>query len=164
MLLVMARLGLRAQEVGAMRLDDIDWTVGRMLIRGKNGQFNHMPLPVDVGDAIVSWLRNGRRGCSRHLFVRLYPPFTAFPSSEPIRMALRRACGLAGLTPPRGQVRTHALRHSLAMKLLNQGSSLEEIGDVLRHRSRDSTTTYARHDVETLREIARAWPVKGAGK
>lgn len=162
MLLVMARLGLRAQEVIAMRLEDIDWITGRMLVRGKRGQLDHMPLPVDVGDAIVSWLRHGRQGRSRHLFVGLYAPFAAFTSSMQIRNALKRAWRLAGLTPPRGQVRTHALRHSLAMRLLGQGSSLEEISDVLRHRSRSSTTTYARHDVEGLRELARPWPVMGA--
>ncbi len=164
MLLIMARLGLRAQEVVAMRLDDIDWNVGRMLVRGKRGQRDHMPVPADVGDAIVSWLRVGRRGRSRHLFVGLRPPFAALPSSQPIRQALQRAYRLADLTPPRGQVRTHALRHGLAMRLLNQGSSLEEIGDVLRHRSRESTTIYARHDVERLRALARPWPVKGGSK
>lgn len=163
MLLVMARLGLRAQEVVAMRLDDIDWNIGRIHIRGKQGQIDHMPLPVDVGTAIVNWLRHGRRGNSRHVFVSLYPPFAALGSSLPIRRALRRAYRRAGLTPPRGQVRTHALRHSLAMRLLGQGSSLEEIGDVLRHRCMASTTTYARHDVEGLRELARPWPVKEAG-
>lgn len=163
MLLLMARLGLRAQEVVAMRIDDIDWKVGRMLVRGKRGQLDHMPVPVDVGEAIVSWLRDGRRGRSRHLFVGLRPPFADLPSSEPVRAALRRAFRLAGVAPPRGQVRTHALRHGLAMRLLNQGSSLEEIGDVLRHRSGASTTAYARHDVETLRELARPWP-EGAGE
>ena len=164
MLLVMARLGLRAQEVVAMRLDDIDWSVGRMLIRGKQGQFAHMPVPVDVGKAIVSWLRDGRRGHSRHVFVALRPPFAALRSSDAIRRALQRAWKQTGLTPPRGQVRTHALRHSLAMRLLSQGSSLEEIGDVLRHRSTESTAVYARHDVAKLRELARPWPVKGAGQ
>ena len=72
--------------------------------------------------------------------------------------------GRSGLTPLRGEVRTHALRHSLAMDLLSRGASLEEIGDVLRHRSRDSTTVYARYDVEALRLLARPWPVSGAGR
>ncbi len=164
MLLLMARLGLRAQEVVAMQLDDLDWHTGRLLIRGKRNQFDYMPIPVDVGQAIISWLRYGRQGQARHLFVRLQPPFTAFQDSGAVRRALKRAYKLAGLPLPSGKLRTHSLRHSLAMKLLHQGSSLEEIGDVLRHRSYDSTTTYARYDVETLRELARPWPIKGGNQ
>ena len=121
-----------------------------------------MPLPVDVGDAIVSWLRDGRRGRSRHVFVALPPPFAALRSSGQIRRAFQRACGLAGPSLPEGQARAHALRHSLAMRLLGQGSSLEETGDVPRHGSGASTTVYARHDVEGLRGPAQPWPVKGA--
>ena len=164
MLLLMARLGLRAQEVVAMQLDDLDWHTGRILIRGKHNQFDYMPLTVDIGEAIIDWLRYGRQGQERHLFVRLQAPFTAFQDSRAVRQALKRAYKLAGLPLPSGQVRTHSLRHSLAMKLLHQGSSLEEIGDVLRHRSYDSTTTYARYDVETLRELAQPWPVQGGNK
>ena len=164
MLLLMARLGLRAQEVVAIQLDDLDWHTGRILIRGKHNQFDYMPLPVDIGEAIISWLRYGRQGQTRHLFVKLQAPFTALQNSQTVRRALKRAYKLAGLPLPLGQVRTHSLRHSLAMKLLHQGSSLEEIGDVLRHRSYDSTTTYARYDAETLRELARPWPIQGSIK
>ena len=162
MLLLMARLGLRGQEVTALRLDDIDWRAGRILIRGKGGQLDHMPLPVDVGEAIVLWIRNGRNGPSRHVFVSVRPPYRPFASSMTIRRALRQAYKRAGLTPPRGQARAHALRHSLAMELLGRGASLEEIGDVLRHRSFQSTTAYAQYDIDALRPLARSWPVPGA--
>ena len=135
MLLLMARLGLRAQEVVAARLDDIDWGAGRMLVRGKGGQLDRVPIPVDVGEAIVAWVRGGRRGDSRHLFVCVRPPYAPLTSSEAIRDALRNAYRRADLVPPGGQARTHALRHGLAMTLLDRGSSLAEIGDVLlRHR------------------------------
>ncbi len=161
MFLLMARLGLRAQEVLALRLEDIDWGTGRMLIRGKGQQRDHMPIPVDVGEALVAWLRDGRKGNARHLFVCVRPPYAPFTSSMAFHRMLRIAYQQAGLSPPRGQARTHALRHSLAMKLLGQGSSLEEIGDVLRHRSAQSTTVYARYDLDALRPLARPWPVPG---
>ena len=164
MLLLMARLGLRAQEVVAARLDDIDWGAGRMLVRGKGGQLDRVPIPVDVGEAIVAWVRGGRGGDSRHLFVCVRPPYAPLTSSEAIRDALRNAYRRADLVPPGGQVRTHALRHSLAMALLDRGSSLAEIGDVLRHRSARSTTAYARYDHGALRPLARPWPVPGGGR
>lgn len=164
MLLLMARLGLRAQEVIAIRLDDIDWEAGRMLVRGKNRQLDHVPVPVDVGEAIVAWVRGGRKGVARRLFVWVRPPYAPLVSSETVREALRKAYRRAGLIPPRGQARTHALRHSLAMRLLDEGSSLQEVGDVLRHRSVGSTTAYARYDHEALRPLARPWPVQGAAR
>ena len=117
-----------------------------MLVRGKGRQFDRVPVPVDVGEAIVTWLCNGRKGNSRHLFVCVGPPYAPFTSSGPVRSALCKAYRRAGLVPPDGQARTHALRHGLAMALLDRGSSLGEIGDVLRHRSARSTTAYARYD------------------
>ena len=161
MLLLMARLGLRAQEVVEIRLDDIDWGAGQMLVRGKGRQFDRVPIPVDVGEAIVTWLCNARKGNSRHVFVCVRPPYAPFTSSLPVRRALGKAYRRAGLVPPRGQVRTHALRHGLAMALLDRGSSLGEIGDVLRHRCVRSTTAYARYDHGALRPLARPWPVPG---
>ena len=128
MLLLMARLGLRAQEVVAAMLDDIDWGAGRMLVRGKGGQLDRVPIPVDVGEAIVAWVRGGRRGDSRHLFVCVRPPYAPLTSSEAIRDALRNAYRRADLVPPGGQARTHALRHGLAMALLEprSGASLRD--------------------------------------
>ena len=161
MLLIMARLGLRAQEVISIQIDDMDWAAGRMMIRGKGSQFDYMPVPVDVGEAIVDWLCHGRRGDSRCLFTSLYAPHAPFKSSTILNHALRRALRQARLKPPRGEVRTHALRHSLAMNLLNQGSSLREIGEILRHRALQSTRTYVHYDVEVLRPLAQAWPIRG---
>jgi len=103
-----------------------------MLVRGKGRQFDRVPIPVDVGEAIVTWLCNARKGNSRHLFVCcVRPSYAPFTSSQPVRRALRKAYRRTGLVPPRGQVQTHALRHGLAMALLDRGSSLGETGDVL---------------------------------
>ena len=161
MLLVMARLGLRAQEVIAIRLEDIDWRAGEMLVRGKGGQHDRMPIPVDVGEAIAAHLQDGRVGSARHLFVTAKAPCRPFTSSQAIRRVLRQAFAQAGLKPPNGEARSHLLRHSLAVDMLGKGASLDEVGDVLRHRSRRTTTVHARYDVEALRPLARAWPVPG---
>ena len=159
MLLTMARLGLRGQEIIAIRLDDIDWQAGEILVRGKGGQQATMPLPVDVGEAMVDWIRYGRRGNSRHLFVHIRPPFLPFASSKPIGVPLRRSYAASGVAPPGGKVRCHVFRHSLAMSLLQGGTSLADIGNLLRHDSAETTTIYARHDIQALRPLARPWPV-----
>ena len=161
MLLLMARLGLRAQEVIAIRLEDLDWRAGGILIRGKGGQHDRMPLPVDVGEAIAAYLQDGRAGGERHLFVTAKAPHRPFASSLAVRRILRKAFARSGLKPPRGEVRTHLLRHSLAVGMLGKGASLDEVGDVLRHRESTTTTIYARYDIETLRPLARLWPVRG---
>ena len=163
MLLTMARLGLRGQEIVAIRLDDIDWAAGEFLVRGKGGQQATMPLPVDVGEVVVDWILHGRQGGSRHLFVRTFPPFRPFASAAPVREALRRAYAKSGVAPPGGEVRCHVFRHSLAMNLLQGGASLGDIGDMLRHRSAETTTIYARHDIQALRALARPWPASEAG-
>ena len=163
MLLSMARLGLRGEEIITIRLDDIDWQAGEILIRGKGAQQVPMPLPVDVGEAMVDWIRQGRRGPSRHLFVRIRPPFQPFTSSVPIREALRRAHAASGVAPPAGEMRCHVFRHSVAMNLLQGGTSLADIGNLLRHQSAQTTTIYARHDIQALRSLARPWPVAETG-
>lgn len=160
MLLTMARLGLRGEEIIAIRLDDIDWQAGEILIQGKGAQRASMPVPVDVGEAVVDWLRHGRRGPSRHLFVRVRPPFQPFASSVPVREALRRAHAASGVAPPGGEVRCHVFRHSMAMNLLKGGTPLVDIGNLLRHQSAQITTIYARHDIQALRSLARPWPVE----
>ena len=162
MLLLMARLGLRAPEVIAIRLEDIDWRAGEILIRGKGKRHDRMPLPVDVGEAIVAYLRDGRASGARHLFVSRQPPHRPFTSSAVVNRVLRKAFDKTGLQPPQQQVRSHLLRHSLAVDMLTRGASLDEIGDLLRHRSRMTTTIYARYDIDALRSVARDWPVPGA--
>jgi site-specific recombinase XerD len=161
MILLIARLGLRAPEVIAIQLDDIDWRAGTILIRGKGKRHDCMPLPDDVGKAIVDYIRKGRRGPSRTLFVSSKVPYRPFVDAQILNTVLRHALDRTGLKPPQKYIGSHLLRHSLATDMLRKGASLDEIGDVLRHRSRMSTTIYAKHDVDGLRSIARAWPVEG---
>lgn len=163
MLMLLARLGLRAPEVIAIQLDDIDWRAGTVLIRGKGKRHDRMPLPEDAGQAIVDYIRNGRRGSSRTLFVSIKPPYRPFVNAQIMNTTLRAAFKSTGLRPPQKYIGSHLLRHSLATDMLRKGASLDEIGDVLRHRSRSSTAIYAKHDIEGLRSIARAWPLEGGG-
>jgi site-specific recombinase XerD len=120
-----------------------------------------MPLPEDAGKAIVDYIRNGRRGSSRTLFVSHKVPYRPFLDAQILNTVLRAAFKETGLRPPQKYIGSHLLRHSLATDMLRKGASLDEIGDVLRHRSRASTAIYAKHDIEGLRSIARAWPVEG---
>lgn len=161
MLLLIARLGLRAPEVIAILLQDIDWRAGEILIRGKGKLHDRMPLPSDVGEAIVDYIRNGRRGDSRALFVSSRPPFQAFKDAQIVNCVLHAAYDKTSLNPPQSYVGSHVFRHSLATDMLRKGASLDEIGDVLRHRSRATTTIYAKHDIDALRSLARAWPAQG---
>ena len=158
MLMVLARLGLRAPEAIAIQLGDIDWRSGTILIRGKGKRHDRMPLPGDVGKAIVDYIRKGRRGTSRTLFVSTKVPFRPFVNAQILNTALKDAFERTGLRSPQKYVGSHLLRHSLATDMLRKGASLDEIGDVLRHRSRMTTTIYARHDVDGLRSIALDWP------
>ena len=162
MLLALGRLGLRATEVIAIQLDDIDWRAGTILIRGKGKRHDRMPLPEEVGRAIVDYIRNGRRGSSRTLFVSSKVPYQPFVDAQILNTVLRVAFAETGLKPPQKFVGSHLLRHSLATAMLREGASLDEVGDMLRHRSRASTAIYARYDVEALRSIARTWPVEGS--
>ena len=161
MVLLLARLGLRANEVIAIRLDDIDWRAGTILIRGKGKRHDRMPLPEDAGKAVVDYIKNGRRGSSRMLFVSDRAPHRPFADAQILNATLRAAFKETGLKPPQKYIGSHILRHSLATHMLRKGASLDEIGDVLRHRSRSSTAIYAKHDVEGLRSIAPAWPIAG---
>lgn len=161
MMLLLARLGLRAPEVIAIQLDDIDWQSGELLIRGKGKLHDRMPLTVEVGEAIVDYIRNGRAGISRALFVCSRAPYRPFKDAQILNSVLQEAFEKTGLKPPQKYVGSHLLRHSLATDMLRKGASLDEIGDVLRHRSRMTTTVYAKHDVNALRSIARNWPTQG---
>jgi integrase/recombinase XerD len=161
MLLLMARLGLRAPEVIAIQLGDIDWRAGEILIRGKGKLHDRMPLPADVGEAIVDYIRKGRAGNSRTLFVSAKTPHPPFKNAQILNTLLCDAFERTGLKPPQKYVGSHLLRHSLATDMLRQGASLDEIGDVLRHRSRMTTTIYAKYDIAALCSIARPWPVRG---
>jgi integrase/recombinase XerD len=156
-LLLLARLGLRAGEVAAIELDDIDWRAGELLVRGKGGRYDWLPLPSDVGEAIVAYLRRRPRVRSRALFLRVVAPAGAIRSSA-VSGIVRSACERAGLPA----VGAHRLRHTAATGMLRAGASLAEIGQVLRHRDIRTTARYATVDRKALRTLARPWPEGGA--
>lgn len=156
-LLLLARLGLRAGEVVAMTLDDLDWENGLVTVRGKGQRQEPLPLPHEVGEALVNYLREGRPTCNtRRLFVRLKAPYRGFASSAAICDVVRRALAHAGIDPPfKG---SHLLRHSLATQMLRHGASLEDIGEILRHRYPETTQIYAKVDLTALCALAPPWP------
>ena len=157
LLLLLARLGLRAGEVVALTLDDFDWEIGLITVCGKGKRVAQMPLPSEVGTAIAEYLSTGRPQCSsRRLFIRAKAPLTGFANSVAICSLVDKALERAGVVSEyRG---SHLFRHSLATRMLNHGASLPEIGDLLRHRRPDTTRIYAKVDLISLRSIALAWP------
>ncbi|MCM2442534.1 tyrosine-type recombinase/integrase [Agrobacterium vitis] len=165
MLLLMARLGIRAPEVMAIQLDDIDWRAGELLVRGKGQRHDRLPIPPDVGQAISRYLREERTSTTtRTLFVSHRAPNRPFKDSQIINSILREAFAATGVKPPTPYVGSHVLRHSLATNLVRSGASLEEIGDLLRHRSRATTMIYAKLDTDGLRSIAQPWPITEAAQ
>lgn len=162
MLLLMARLGLRAPEVIAIQLDDIDWRAGELLVRGKGKLHDRLPMTAEVGEALSRYLREERGPTScRTVFVTHRAPHRAFKDGQIVNAILKDALAATGQKPVTPYVGSHLLRHSLATRLVNAGSSLDEVGDVLRHRSRTSTMVYARLDIDGLRSVAQPWPVAG---
>ena len=162
-LLLLARLGLRAGEVVALQLDDIDWRAGELLIRGKGLLHDRMPLPVDVGEALTSYLRMDRPPCkTRRVFVCMKAPRSGFAGPSTLSTIVRRALDRADLHPAmRG---AHVLRHSLATTMLRSGASMNEIGEILRHRTPNTTEIYAKLDFDGLRTLAHPWPSVGGGR
>jgi integrase/recombinase XerD len=156
-LLLLARLGLRAGEVVRLEVDDIDWNAGSLRVQGKGGQHSHLPLPADVGAAIASYLRHGRQQSSnRRVFLRARAPLRGFLSQSAIGSLVRHTLARAGLkAPTKG---AHQFRHALATEMLRHGASLAEIGEVLRHRSPQTTEIYTKVDLEALRALALPWP------
>lgn len=156
-LLLLARLGLRAGEVVRMELGDLDWNAGELTVRGKGGQQDRLPLPVEVGEALATYLRHGRPRCvTRRVFVRMHAPHREFCSPAPVTYLVSKALDRAGLEPVHKGARL--LRQSLATHMLQQGASLAQIGEVLRHRDLESTALYAKVDVNALRALAQPWP------
>jgi integrase/recombinase XerD len=152
-LLLLARLGLRAGEVAALELDDIDWVEGKIRIRGKGSQ-DWLPLPHDVGEAIVRYLRRGRPSSDlRKLFLNSPAPHRGVTDGG-VKGVVRQGCRRAHL-PPRS---AHQLRHTAATQMLRRGASLPAVAEVLRHRSLDTTAIYAKVDHLALRPLARPWP------
>lgn len=159
-LLLLARLGLRAGEVVGLTLDDLDWEAGCVRLRSKGGREDHLPLPADVGAALVAYLQRGRPRCaSRRVFLRLRAPRVGLANATTISTLVARAVAQAGVPAPR--TGAHLFRHSLATALLQRGASLAEIGGLLRHRDPDTTRLYAKVDLPALRPLALPWPGGG---
>ena len=154
-LALLSRLALRAVDVARLELDDVNWRAGTIRVSGKGGQIDLMPLPADVGQALAEHLRGGRpaTAAGRAVFLRCRAPFTALTVSG-IQGIVRQAGWRAGL----GAVGAHRLRHTVAAATINAGASLEEVGQLLRHRGLASTTIYAKVDLVRLGSIARSWP------
>jgi site-specific recombinase XerD len=155
MMMLLARLGLRACEVRCLTLEDIDWHAGELLVRGKGNRFERLPLPEDVGQALSAYLQRGRPATAqgRTVFVRVRAPHRPL-SSGGVTQAVMAAAARAGL----GRVSAHRLRHTVATEMVRAGVSLAEVGQVLRHRRLVSTAIYAKVDRERLRLLARPWP------
>jgi site-specific recombinase XerD len=156
-LLLLTRLGLRGGEIVKMTLDDIHWEAGELIIQGKGPRKDRIPLPWDVGEALVTYLQRGRPVCStRRFFVRTKAPYQGFSSSVAICNVVRRALLRTQLQPPcKG---AHLLRHSLATQMLRKGASLSEISEILGHASQNTTAIYTKVDMVALRSLAHPWP------
>jgi len=157
MLMLVARLGLRAGEVSSLTLDDIDWHAGTLTVHGKGAQEAPLPLLAPVGEAIAAYLTRGRPQCkSRRVFLRMHAPIRGFKTEKLVSTAVGRALARAGIdSPHRG---AHQFRHALASHMLRHGSSFAEIGEILRHKSPDTTRIYAKIDLTSLRALAPPWP------
>jgi site-specific recombinase XerD len=154
-LTLLVRLGLRAGEVAALELDDVNWRRGELVVRGKGDRHERLPLPVDVGEAMSAYLLDGRPpGGRRRLFLRARAPFDVWLTPGGVKGIVSRACARAEVSP----AGAHRLRHTAATELLRSGASLAEVAQVLRHRSLATSAIYAKVDRAALRELARPWP------
>ena len=156
-LLLLARLGLRASEVVFLELDEIDWKAGQLSVRGKSGQRSDLPLPTEVGKAIAAYLRHGRPPCSsRRVFLRVKAPLCGFQGPCGVGSLVRHRLLRAGVEAP--TYGAHQFRHGLATQMLRQGASLGEIGELLGHHNPQTTKIYTQVDLEALRTLALPWP------
>jgi site-specific recombinase XerD len=154
-LTLLARMGLRAGEVAGLRLDDIDWRLGEITVRGKGNRRDRLPLPADAGEAVADWLRHGRpvTALDRSVFIRIKAPHRGLTSGG-VTQAVAAAAGRAGL----GVIYAHRLRHSAATAILAEGGSLAEVGQVLRHARVATTAIYAKVDHRALDALVLPWP------
>jgi integrase/recombinase XerD len=156
-LLLLARLGLRAGEVVALELDDIRWRTGEIVVHGKGQTLDSLPLLADVGQALADYIQHDRRrSSSRRLFLREIAPHGAFSGPAAVGHIVRSALARAGIQRRRGAA--HLFRHGLATQMVRKGASLLEIAEVLRHRSSASAEIYAKVSFESLRQVGRPWP------
>lgn len=156
-LLLLARLGLRAGEVAALRLEDIDWTAGTVTVLGKGAKVSKLPLPHDVGQAIAASLSRDRPSVSsKNVFLRISAPHRGFQGSRSVCQIVRNALARAGVeSRSKG---AHQFRNTLASQMLANGASLPDIGRILRHENPKTTFLYAKVDLQALRPIAKSWP------
>lgn len=156
-LFLLARLGLRSSEVVFLELDDIDWKDGSLSVHGKGGRLVQLPLPKDVGEAIAAYLQHGRpRSTSRRVFLRVKAPIRGFRGPSAVGTIVRHALLRAGIDAP--TTGAHQFRHGLATEMLRHGASLGEIGELLGHRSPETTKIYTKVDINALRTLALPWP------
>jgi integrase/recombinase XerD len=156
-LLLLARLGLRSGEVASLELEDIDWSVGQLRVHGKSGERSELPLSAEVGEAIAAYLQRGRpQSSTRRVFLRARAPMRGFLGSNGIGSIVRHRLQRAGIDAP--TCGAHQFRHGLATDMLRQGASLGEIGEVLGHRSPETTKIYTKVDLDALRALALPWP------
>jgi site-specific recombinase XerD len=157
-LLLLARLGLRAGDVAHLRLSDIEWQEAWIHVRGKGRREARLPLSQEVGQAIVDYLQHGRPRTNLDVvFVRSRAPLCGLDSHGAVTAIVARALQRVGITRP-GRGAAHLLRHSVATSMLREGASLQDIGALLRHRSIETTQIYAKVDVMALQSIAQPWP------
>ncbi|MGD1082076.1 MAG: tyrosine-type recombinase/integrase [Candidatus Sulfotelmatobacter sp.] len=163
-LLLLARLGLRAGEIVILELDDIHWRTGEIVIRGKGSMVDRLPLLADIGEALALHIRQDRSVSeSRRVFQRVYPPHVGLTGPAAIGHIVRQALARAGVRRS-GRGAAHLFRHGLATQMIRRGASLTEISEVLRHRSLNTTAVYTQVSFEALRTVARSWPVVGGGR
>lgn len=163
-LLLLARLGLRSSEILSLELGDLRWRVGEVLIRGKGGRQDLLPLPHEVGSAVARYLRldRGHRPTTR-VFLRTYAPRVPLTGPASIGHIVRRTMVQAGVERPR-QIAAHLFRHTLASRMLQQGANLRDISEALRHRAPSTTEIYAKIDMRSLQEVIRPWPTQGGAQ
>jgi integrase/recombinase XerD len=157
-LLLLSRLGLRASEIVHLQLGDIDWHQGSLTLNGKGGHRSTLPLPTDVGKALAAYLKKERprNTSSRSVFLRAKAPIRNFKNGSAVSSIVRHALAQAGINvPSKG---AHQFRHALACNMLRQGASLSEIGQILGHRSLQTTAIYAKVDLGSLKLLALPWP------
>jgi integrase/recombinase XerD len=160
-LLLLARLGLRAGEVVSLELDDIRWRAGEIVVRGKGRMVDHLPLLSDVGEALALYLREDRGvSASRRVFLRIWAPHIGLTGPAAVGHIVRRVLAQAEVGRS-GRGAAHLFRHGLATKMIRHGASMAEIAEVLRHRSQTTTAIYAQVSFEALRAVARPWPATG---
>jgi site-specific recombinase XerD len=157
-LLLLSRLGLRAQEVAGLQLGDIDWVNGSLLARSSKAHCQRLlPLPQDVGEAILSYLRHGRpKTIDREIFLSAVAPYQPLKSSSTISVTVKRLLSRAGIKSQSSGA--HLLRHTAASRMVNRGASFKDVGDVLGHQQLQTTGIYAKLDLPALSEVALPWP------